>query len=115
VLVAAGLTYIRLLFENRGQRRARIFRIDIDSSGKNGLLADECASQIKAALDGQMSAGFNDLSEDFSENELLGEILGADHNAIRMAFATRDREKKQEDQKCADDLRKAGADGINRQ
>ncbi len=44
-------------------------------SGEDRLLADECAGEIEAALDGQVSAGFDDLSEEFSEDELLGEVL----------------------------------------
>jgi hypothetical protein len=71
-----------VLFENRGQRRARVFRIDIDSSGENRLLANKSSRQIETPLYGQMSASFDDLSEQFSKDELLGEILGSNHNAI---------------------------------
>src|SRR5258706_16330948 len=42
LLVAARLMLIRLLFENRRERRARIFRINIDSSGEDCLMTDEC-------------------------------------------------------------------------
>jgi hypothetical protein len=45
---------------------------------------------------------------------LLGDVLGSNHNPIGMTFATNAREKKQVDEKRANDLRNAGADGINR-
>src|ERR1700723_878593 len=70
-LVAAGL-----LFENCGQRGACVFRIDIDSSRENRLLADEGAREIEAALHWQVGSSFYDLREYFSENDLLGKVLG---------------------------------------
>jgi hypothetical protein len=76
------------LFENSGQRRSRIFRINIDSSGENRLLANKSSSQIKTALHCKMRASFNNLSEEFSQNKLLGKILGANHNSIGMMFAS---------------------------
>ena len=104
LLVAARLTLIRLLFKNCRQCRARIFRIDVDSSGENRLVADEGASQVETALHRQMSAGFDDLSEQFSEDELLGEVFGANDNAICISFTSNDGQEKQEDEKCADDF-----------
>src|SRR5580692_3912718 len=88
-----------LLFENRRQRRARVFRVDVDSSGENRLLADECASKIKATLHQQMSSSFDDLREKFSEDELLGEVLRPNHNAIRITFTTYERQEKQDDKR----------------
>ena len=93
LLVAA-----RLLFENRCERRTRIFRVDIDSSGEDRLLADECAGQVEAAFHGEVSPDFDDLSEQFSQDELLGEVLGTNDNSIRMTFTTDDRKKKREDE-----------------
>ena len=78
-------------------------------------MADECASQVETALDGQMSAGFDDLSEKFSEDELLGEVFRSNHDSICVSLTSNDRQEKQEDEKCADDFRKAAADRINRQ
>ncbi len=88
LLVAARLSTIRFFFENRGQRRTRIFRVNVDSSGENRLLTDERAREIKAPLHWQVSSGFDDLREKFSQNELLGEVLGSDHDAIGMTFTT---------------------------
>src|SRR4029077_8460636 len=110
LLVATGL-----LFENRRQCRARVFRIDVDSSGEDCLVADECASQVETALHRQMSAAFDDLSEQLSEDELLGEVLGANYNAICVSFATDNQQEKHEDEQYADDFRRAAADRIDRQ
>jgi len=72
--------------------QSRIFRIDVNSSGEDCLMTDECASQIETAFYREMSAGFHDLREQFSEDELLGEVLGSHHDSIRLPFATSDRE-----------------------
>src|SRR5258708_13510604 len=78
-------------------------------------MADKCASQVEAALHRQMSAGFDDLREQFAEDELLGEVFGSDHDAICISFTSNDWQEKQEDEKCADDFRRAAADRIDRQ
>ena len=85
------LVATRLLFENRSQGRARVFRINVDSSGEDCLLADKCSSQVKTALHSHVVAGFDALSEQLSEDELFGEILGANDNPIGMAFAAHNR------------------------
>src|ERR1035438_8676088 len=89
LLVAA-----RLLFENGGQRGARVFRVDIDASSQDRLLTDECACQVEAALHGQVSSGFDQLREELSENELLGEIFRADDDAAGVIAATHHGQKK---------------------
>src|SRR5258708_19582149 len=76
-------------------------------------MADEGARQVEAALHRQMSAGFDDLRKQFSEDELLGEVFRADHDAICISFTSNDRQEKQEDEKCADDFRRAAADRID--
>ena len=96
LLVAA-----RLLFENSGQRGARVFRVDIDASGQDRLLTDKCACQVEAALNGQVSASFDQLREEFSENELLGEVLRADDDAAGVIAATHHGQKKPGRQKRA--------------
>src|SRR5258706_6950094 len=115
LLVAARLMLIRLLFENRRERRARIFRINIDSSGEDCLMTDECASQVETAFNRQLSAGFDDLSEQFSEDELLSEVFRSNYDSICVSFTSYDRQEKQEDEKGADDFRRAAANRIDRQ
>jgi hypothetical protein len=46
----------RILLEDRGQRRARVFGIQVDSPGQNRLLADVGPGQVEASLHFQMSA-----------------------------------------------------------
>src|SRR5450755_4390206 len=92
LLVAA-----RLLLENRRQRRAGVLGVDVDSSSEDCLVTDEGASKVEAAFDQHVGAGFDNLGEEFSEDELLGEVLGANHNAIATMRATGDGEKKQDD------------------
>jgi hypothetical protein len=60
-----------------------------------------------------VSSGFDDLSEQFSQDELLCEVLGPNHNPIRMTFTTCDRQKKQKNEDCADDQFSSSADGVN--
>src|ERR1700726_3533528 len=80
-LVNIHFVATRLLFKNFGQRSAGIFQINIDYLAEYCLLADERARQIETALDRKVSAVLNDLSKQLAENELLGEILGADYDA----------------------------------
>src|ERR1700674_5274838 len=115
VLIDILFVAARLLFKNCRQCRARIFRIDIDSSGEDCLVADECASQVETAFHRQMSTGFDDLREQFSEDELLGEVFRSNHDSICVSFTSNDRQEKQEDEKCADDFCRAAADRIDRQ
>ena len=42
---------VGLFFQDRGQCGAGVFGINIDAAGENGLLADEGAGKIEAALD----------------------------------------------------------------
>src|SRR6266852_4742279 len=78
-------------------------------------MADEGTSQVETALHGQVSAGFDNLCEQFSEDELLGEVFRSNYDSICVSFTSNDRQEKQEDEKCADDFRRAAADRIDRQ
>jgi len=75
------------LLENGGQGCAGVFGVNIDSSGEDGLVADEGAGKVEPALDREMGARFDDLCEELSENQLLGEIFGADYDTVRMSGA----------------------------
>ena len=67
-------------------------------------MADECASQVETALHRQMSAGFDDLCEQFSEDELLSEVFRSNYDSIRVSFTTCKRKKKHEDERQNDRL-----------
>src|SRR5579862_758961 len=81
-LVHAGATSLRILFQDRGERGARIFGVNVNASTENGLLANERSGEIELALDGELCLPLDLLSQDFSEDELLGEVLGANHNSV---------------------------------
>ncbi len=49
------------------------------------LMADVGAGEIEATLDREMGLAFDLLRDDFTEHELLGEIFGADDDAVRRA------------------------------
>ena len=97
------LVTARLLLQHRSQRRSCVFGINVNAPGKNRLLANKCSRQIEAPLHRKVSLSFDDLSEQLSQNHLLGEILGANHNSIAAAFAAHHRQKKQESKQQADE------------
>ena len=86
----------RLLFQDCGQGGAGVFGIDVDASAEDGLMADVASGQVEAALDREMSFVFDLLGNDFAEDELFGEILGADDDAILARRAARGEKKERE-------------------
>ena len=72
----------RLRFQNRSQGGAGVFGIDIDAAAKNRLVADVGPGQIEAAFNREMSLVFDLLGHDFAEDELFGEILGANDDEV---------------------------------
>ena len=72
----------RLRLQDRGQCRAGVFGIDVDASAENGLVADVAACEVKASFHRQMSFVFDLLGDDFAENQLFGEVFGADDDAV---------------------------------
>ncbi len=100
MLVAA-----RMLFQNRSQGRARIFRININPPCKNRLLADERSRQIKTPFNRQVSSCLDDLREQLSQNELLGEVLRPNHDPVRMPRAAQHWQKTRADEERAKDAR----------
>ena len=71
-----------LLFQDGSERGAGVFRVDIDASAQNSLMTDIAAGQVETALHGQVGFVFDLLCDKFAKNELLGEILGADYDAV---------------------------------
>ncbi len=57
-------------------------------------MANVAAGKIEAAFDGEMSFVFDLLGDDFAEDELFGEILGADDDAV-FASGAAGRQKEQ--------------------
>ena len=69
------------MLENRGQSGARVFGINVDASGENALVGDVCSAEIETSLDRKMSFVFDLLGDEFSEDDLLGEVLATDDDA----------------------------------
>src|SRR5205823_463265 len=72
----------RSLFQDCGERGTSVFGIDVNAAAENCLMANVAASKIETAFDRKMGFVFDLLGDDFTEDELFGEILGADHNPI---------------------------------
>ena len=70
---------IRLLFQDRGERGASVFGIDVDVPGENALMRDVSSAQVKAAFHRKMSL-FSIAAQLLAEDNLLGEILASDNN-----------------------------------
>ena len=68
--------------EDRRQRRARVFRIDVDVAGPQRAVADERAAEIQLARDRECASRFERLRQQFAEDDLFGEILGPDDDRI---------------------------------
>ena len=78
VFFAAG----RILFEDGGQGGAGVFRVDVDASAEDRLVADVAAGQVETALHREMGLVFDLLGNEFAQDELLGKVLGADDDPI---------------------------------
>src|SRR5207302_6987872 len=63
-------------------------------------MADEGSGKIEAALDSQAGSGFKLLGNQLAENELLGEVLGADDDAVLAGGAAPD-EKSRQNEECS--------------
>src|SRR5215469_11496418 len=73
---------LRFFLQNRGQRGSRVFRIEVDASREDGLMANEGSRQIKAPLDAKTGFAFQPLCENLAQDRLFGEVLRAHHNAV---------------------------------
>src|SRR5258708_24258753 len=60
-LVNLGAVTLRFLFQNGGQSGARVFRINIDSTRQDSLMANVGSGEVKAAFYLERSVGFNPL------------------------------------------------------
>src|SRR3984885_863593 len=86
------------LFQDGRERGAGVFGIDIYAPRQHGLLADVSSGQIEAAVDFQQRARLDHLSEKFAEHQRLGEVLGANYDAVCTRWRTRRNE--QSDKNC---------------
>src|SRR5438309_1322613 len=87
-----GREIMMVVFEREeGEGGAGVFGVEVNASGQNRLLANECARKVEAAFHGEVGSSFNELSEKLSEDQLFGEIFGTDHDLIFRMGASGDR------------------------
>ena len=70
------------LLEDRGEGRAGVFDVGVDAAGDERLMADVTAGEIEAAFNFEIGLGFDLLSEEFTEDYLLGEVFCADDGVV---------------------------------
>lgn len=59
--------------EYGGERGAGVLDVEIEIAGEQSFVDQESTAEIGLAIDGDASAGFDVLGEEFSEDDLLGE------------------------------------------
>jgi len=74
--------------QNIGESGSGVFRIQVDIVREQGLMREQRPAQIKLAFHGLMEPGFEMLRDDLAQDQLLGEILGADHDVVARAAAS---------------------------
>src|SRR5258708_39743672 len=87
------------LFQNGRQRRTGVFGVKVDPAGQDSLVADISPGQIEAALNLEAGLGFEVLRQKFAEDDLLREVLGANHDSVFSRGAA----GAQESHKCKED------------
>src|SRR5581483_10166289 len=68
--------------EDVRERGAGVFGIQIDFARNKSLVREQSSAEIELALDRLVQLVFDMLRDDFAEDQLLGEVLRADHNVI---------------------------------
>ena len=74
------------LLEDSGQGGAGVFDVGVDAAADEGLMAEVAAGEVEAAvyfvrLAFGLVDGFDLLGEEFAEDDLFGEVFGADGDA----------------------------------
>jgi hypothetical protein len=97
-IVDSGGVAGRRLVEDGGEGGAGVFDIKVELAGLESFVDEERAAEVGLADDGDAGAGFDVLSEEFGEDNLFGEELGADGDfrLRRMAASYREVEEVKE-------------------
>ena len=66
------------VLENVQKRRASVFDVEVDLSGRQRRMADVGAAEAESAFGGQVGVPFDQLGDQFAENLLFGEVFAAD-------------------------------------
>src|SRR6266436_7877607 len=82
---------MRSFVEHGGEGSTGVFHIEVKLAGLESSVHEERAAEVGLANDGDAGAGFDVLGEKFSEDNLLGEKLGADGDfGLRSMVASRE-------------------------
>src|SRR6266851_4183879 len=68
------------LLQDCSQCGAGVLGINIDASGEDALVRDVSSAEIETPFDRKMSFVFDLLGDEFSEDDLLGEVLASDND-----------------------------------
>ena len=101
-----------LFFEHGGQRRACVFGVNVDIPGDHRLLGQERAAEIELAADMSVQAILEMLGHDFSEDQLLGEILRGYADARFVAAGAAREHTRAGDEEVASRALHAAADAL---
>ena len=82
----------RRLVEDGGEGGAGVFDIKVELAGLESFVDEERAAEVGLADDGDAGAGFDVLSEEFGEDNLFGEELGADDDSGLSRFVASGKE-----------------------
>jgi hypothetical protein len=81
---------IRGFVEDGGKGGAGVFDVEVELTGEQRFVDEECSAEVRLANDGDASASFDVLGEKLGENDLLGKEFGADSDfGLRRSSATR--------------------------
>ena len=80
----ADAVYVR---QDGRERRAGVFRIEIDLSRDERIVTNKCSAEIQPPFHAQRRMRLNLLREQFREHNLLGEIFRPDNNGFPAALA----------------------------
>jgi hypothetical protein len=96
--VDCGGIALRRFVEDGGERGAGVFDVQVEVSCEKRFVDEERAAEIGFADDGDACAGFDVLGEKLSENDLLGEELGAD-GEFGLGRTARNEKRREEEEK----------------
>src|SRR5579864_3135179 len=85
----------RRQFQDGGECRAAVFRIQIDLAIHQSLVCEQRASQVQFALHLLTQAPLELLRQNFSQHKLLGEILRSHHDGPRSGATAAQRQSNQ--------------------
>src|SRR6516165_3394863 len=90
-----------MLLQNGGECGPGVLDVHVDASGEQGLVTDVSPGEIEASLDRLPTNAPQNLSQKFAQDQLLGEVLGADGERALARRATSSGKERQSSQEIA--------------